>query len=326
MYSDRTLPPILYVDCVKVYSLGNMDRRATLPVGLLAVICSLPYSVHCNGQVPSVPDRCSVSAPSSKVDSAWRKVIIKRIDFGGPIRLSKSDVAGIIREANKTMLNAEDPDWIKEFTEANLREAWLTHGYFKVYMTAQASSLSGNSNEERFLVAAHVEEGSQYHLRDIRFRGVTDTRFGDDLTFPEATLRAAIPIRDGEIFNVALIRNGIEALTKLYNSKGYINFTAVPDTEVDDDLRPLISLVFALDPEQQFHVGKVEMMALDPKLEARLREIVRPGEIFNPEAIKDFFKENKSVFPSRPSPENLRVLRNVKAGIADLTFDFRPCP
>ena len=263
---------------------------------------------------------------SGKAVITWRKVIIKDINFDGPIHLSHSEVARIIKEANQKLLNADDPDWIKEFTETKLWEAWLTHGYFKVNVTAESRSLGGNSTEERFLVTAHVEEGLQYHLRNIRFRGVTDSRIGDDLTFPEATLRAAIPIRDGEIFNVALIRNGIEALTKLYNSRGYIDFTAVPDTEVDDDLQPRISLVFALDPEQQFRVGKVEIMALDSKLEARLREIVRPGEIFNPEAMGHFFKENKSVLPSRLSPENIRVLRNVKVGIVDLAFDFRHCP
>src|SRR5258706_11546996 len=111
-----------------------MARRATLPFGLLAVFfCSLPYCVLCSGQVPSVPYRCSVSAPSSNVNDAWRKVIIKRIDFDRLIHLSKSDVARTIKEANqKKFLNAGDPEWIKWFTEESLRDAWLTRGYFKV--------------------------------------------------------------------------------------------------------------------------------------------------------------------------------------------------
>lgn len=302
-----------------------MARRVTLPVGLLAVICSLPFSVLC-AQFHPTPAPCSLPPLSKKAVISWRKVIVKDINFDGPIHLTHSEIARVIREANRKLLNADDPDWIKEFTETNLREAWENQGYFKVLVTAQARPLSGNSTEERFLVTAHVDEGLQYYLRNIRFRSATDTQFSDDLTFPEATLRAAIPVRDGEIFNVALIRNGMDALMRLYNSRGYIDFVAVADTEVDDDLRPGISLVLALDPEQQFHVGNIEIMALDPKLEARLREVVRPGEIFNPEDIKDFFKENKSVFPSKPSSENFPVLRNVKAGIVDLTFDFRPCP
>jgi outer membrane protein assembly factor BamA len=303
-----------------------MARRATLPFGLLAVICSLVCSAPSGAQFPEVPRRCWGPGTHQKAIITWRKVIIKGINFDGPIHVSHSDVVRIIGEANQKMLNADDPDWIKEFTQLGLRDAWLTHGYFRVNVTAKVRSLGGNSTEERFLVIAHVEEGLQYRLRDIQFRGVTDMRFDDDSIIPEAALRAAIPIRGGEIFNVALIRNGIEALTKLYGSDGYIDFTAVPDTEVDDDLRPLISLVFTLDPEQQFHVGKVEIMALDPKLEPRLRGLVRPGDTFNPEAVEDFFKENKSALPSGLSPDDVRVLRNVKAGIVDLAFDFRPCP
>ncbi len=200
-----------------------------------------------------------------------------------------------------------------------MRDAWQNRGYFKVYLTAEARSLGGNSTEERFLVTAHVEEGLQYHLRDIRFRG--------DSTIPETELRAAIPIRNGDIFNVGLVRKGIGALTKLYNSHGYADFTTVPDTEIDDDLRPWISLMFVLDPEQQFRVGKVEIVGLAPKLEARLRGIARPGEIYNPEVIEDFLKENRQVLPSGLSlTDDMHVFRNVKAGIVDLALDFRTCP
>jgi outer membrane protein assembly factor BamA len=304
-----------------------MPRRSALSFGLLAVFCSLPCSVLRSAQFPIAPERCLVPVRPRKIIITWRKVIIKRIDFDGPIHLSQSDVARIIKEANQKMLNADDPESINAFTEFSLRGAWQDHGYFKVILTSQARSLGGNSNEERFLITVHVEEGLQYHLKDIRFRVVTDTGIGGDSAIPEAELRAAIPIRDGEIFNVALIRNGIEALTKLYGSHGYIDFTAVPDTEVDDDLRPWISLVFALDQEQQFHVGKVEIMGLDPKLEARLTELIRPGDIYNYEAVEDFLKEIKAVLPSGFSiGRDVSFLRNVKAGIVDLTFDFRTCP
>jgi hypothetical protein len=298
-----------------------MARRATLPFGLLAVFfCSLPCCVPYSAQVPSVPDRCSVSAPSPNVNDAWRKVIVKRIDFDGPIHLSKSDIARTIKEASlKKLLNADDPEWIKWFTEGSLRDAWVTRGYFKVNVTSQARSLGGNSSEERFLVTAHVEEGLQYHLRSIRF-------FGDS-TIPETELRAAIPLQDGDIFDVGLIRTGIEALTKLYGSKGYIDFTVVPDAQIDDDLRPWISLVLNLDPQKQYHLGSVEIAGLDPKLEARLRAVAHPGEIYYPNVVADFFEENKSVLPLGVSPwEEMRVLRNVKAGIVDLVFDFRTCP
>ena len=304
-----------------------MARRAALRFGLLAVFCSLPCSVLNSAQFPFPPERCSVPVRTKKAITTWRKVIVKRIDFDGPIHLSQSDVAQIIKEANHKKLNADDPEWIKEFTEISLRGAWQDHGYFKVIVTSQARSLGVNSSEERFLVSAHVEEGLQYRLKDIRFRSSTDIGIGSDSTISEAELRAAIPIRDGEIFNVALIRTGIEALTKLYDSHGYIDFTTVPDSEIDDDLRPWISLVFTLDLQKQFRVGKIVSIGLDPKLEPRLTELIHPGDIYNYEAVDDFLKEIKAVLPSGFSiGRDVSFLRNFKAGIVDLTFDFRTCP
>jgi hypothetical protein len=43
-----------------------------------------------------------------------------------------------------------------------LRGAWQNLGYFRVKVSAEARSLGSDSNEERFLVTAHVDEGLQY--------------------------------------------------------------------------------------------------------------------------------------------------------------------
>jgi outer membrane protein assembly factor BamA len=131
-------------------------------------------------------------------------------------------------------------------------------------------------------------------------------------------------MHEGELFNVSLVRNVIEALTKLYVSHGYIDFTAVPDTEIDDNLQR-ISLVFHLDEQKQYRVGKVEIKALDPALEARLRALLRPGEIYNEEAANDFYKENRLALPPKVSTPDMQAVRNVETGIVDLAFDFRAC-
>jgi len=131
-------------------------------------------------------------------------------------------------------------------------------------------------------------------------------------------------MREGELFSVEKVRAGIEALTKLYNSHGYIDFTVVPDTEVDEDLQR-ISLEMRLDEQKQFRVGSIEIRGLDPNLEVRLRSIIVPGEIINYQSIAAFFKANQAVLPPR-ALDNLQILRNVRTGIADLTLDPRSCP
>lgn len=298
-----------------------MAYRVALSLGFLAVISSSPLSMFCGEQFPRVPERCSVPVRPRKVIATWRKVVIERINFDGPIGLSQSDVAKLIREENQKELNADDPEWVNEVVEVGLRGTWMNHGFFNAKATAEASSLGGDSTKERFLVTAHLEEGLQYRLRDIQFVG--------EAGIPEADMRREIPLRNGDLFNVALVREGIESLTKLYNSHGYIDFTTAPQTEVDDDPGdfPQISLVMNLDEEKQFHIRNVEIVGLDPRLEIRLRGLVRPGEIYNYEAIADFLKEEKSASTSGLSLDDaMQVRHNGKVGVVDLTFDFRPCP
>ena len=293
-----------------------MARQAALPVGFLAVICGLVCSAPCGAQFPEVPTRCWGPPPGQKLIVTWRKVFIKDVNFDGPIHVPRSDIEQIIQEANQSGLDARDRQWVAAFTNVALRGAWQDRGYFRVEFTSEARSLGGNSSEERFQIDAHVSEGLQYHLGDIRFV--------DGTAIPDAELQRVIPLRGGELFNVGLVRKGIEALTKLYGSHGYIDFTAVPDTEIDDNLQR-ISLVLHLDEQKQYRVGKVEITGLDPKLEARLRAFVRPGEIYNAGAVDDFYEQNRSALPPRVTTADMQAWRNVDTGFVDLAFDFRAC-
>ena len=309
-----------------------MARRVVLTIGLLAVTNGLLICAPSRAQFPAVSQGCSSPRVTNgklqinadgKVQSlvgkgdAHRKVIVDRIEFDRPIHLPDSDLDQVIKTANESKWDADSPGWVNELTEIGLRSAWQDQGYFKVLLAAHAQSIGGDSDYERFLVAVHVEnEGPQFHLGDIRFTGGT--------AIPEAELRQVIPMREGELFSVEKVRAGIEALTKLYNSHGYIDFTVVPDTEVDEDLQR-ISLEMRLDEQKQFRVGSIEIRGLDPNLEVRLRSIIVPGEIINYQSIAAFFKANQSVLPPR-ALDNLQILRNVRTGIADLTLDPRSCP
>jgi outer membrane protein assembly factor BamA len=243
--------------------------------------------------------------------------MIERVEFDGPIVVSQADVARAVREANHSMMDADDPEWIKGFAD-RLRELWLSRGFFNARVTAEPQSLSRNSSIERFVVAAHSWEGLQYRLGGIRFAG-------DETDVPEQQLRRAIPLADGELFDVSRIRDGISALTELYGSLGYVDFTAVPDTDVDDTLRQ-ISLTMTLDLQKQYRIGKVEIFTVSPKVEARLKELFRPGEVFDSSALEEFVKQYRSALPPGVMvPSDVHILRNARTGILDLGFDFRVC-
>jgi outer membrane protein assembly factor BamA len=290
-----------------------MAHRALLPFGLVTFL-------PCHAKTAPPSKECS-TPPASEEDTPHRNVVIESVVFDGPIHLSDSDISQIVDKTNELKLDADNPEWISEFTETGLRSAWQNRGYFKVEVAAKMRSLWEDPNTEHFQVDAHVVEGSQFHLGELSFTNAED---GVVPALPDGELRSAFPLHEGDLFNVGSVREGIETLKELYGSRGYIDFTAMPQVEVDDNLQR-ISLEMRLDEQKQFHVDKVEIRDLDPRLEAELKSIIMPGEIFNPQALRMFIGRNKSLLPPL-DPERVKVTRNPHTGIVNVTFDPGACP
>jgi len=297
-----------------------MLRWAALPFGLLAVSYSVSLVAPTYAQSPLMPKGCL--RPSGFIElknPSDPKVIVQRVDFDGPIHLPDSVVMDAVAYENSLEPDTNVPFWLDQFAELGLKAAWQDRGYYRAKVTAEAHSLGSDSKEERFLVTAHVDEGLQYHLGDLKF---VNTKPSDATPFSDSQLRDSFSLQEGQLLNVALVRKGMEELNQRYISQGYIDFTATPEIQTDDYLQR-ISIVMRLDPQKQFRVRTLEVIGLDPILEGRLRATIRPGSVYDPTAVDAFLKQNHQI---RPPDKSLNVSRNQSAGTVDLIFDFRPCP
>ncbi len=141
-----------------------------------------------------------------------------------------------------------------------VRDAYQQKGYFKAIVQDPKTQIRDKGGFRIPLIqkgggkvvdiTIPVEEGQQYRLKEIKFTGnkaVTNTE----------ALRRLIPMKDGEIVNVENIRKGIKNLRDQYGALGYINFTPVPNTDIDDDKRE-ITITFDLDEGKQFSVRRIE--------------------------------------------------------------------
>ena len=146
------------------------------------------------------------------------------------------------------------------------------------------------------------------------------------LAFSSEELRNLYRLREGDAFNADKIRGSLDAYRQLYGARGYIDFSSVPEFDVDDKTRR-VNLRIVMDQQKQFRIDKVDVSGLDSRTEGLLRSRVKSGDIFNSDLIHQFFEENQSVLPPDASPrENLSVEKNVKAASASLRFDFFTCP
>jgi outer membrane protein insertion porin family len=202
------------------------------------------------------------------------KVKVGKIKFEGNKKLSDRE----LRSAMKNMkpygiphslilesLFAKTYDATKLSEDAErIRNAYQEKGYFKVLVQDPQAQIRDTSKFRIFPypktrkgkavdLTVAIEEGERFRLNAINFAGNKAPMFKNNAAF----LRAQFPMKDGDIFNVAHVRKGLENLRKVYGKFGYINFTPVPDTKIDDG-KKLITLDIDLDEGRPFSVRRIE--------------------------------------------------------------------
>src|SRR5579863_1520146 len=307
-----------------------MGTRARLLIVFVCGVCVLQCSLSLLAQIPPCVTARSpfptlaeeIADMKAEVEGPHAIVVIDAVHFDGPIHASRSALSSIIRTANQAALSADD-DWLGEFQEVALRGWWQDHGYYNVKVTAESHLNSGDSQHRHFSISVHVDEGLQYRLSGIRFVNADP---GLGLSVHEEQLRRMFQIRDGETLKVDKVRHGVEALTRFYGTRGYIDFTAEPVLETDDAHRH-ISVLMRLSEQKQYTIAKVDVLSQNPELETELRSTIKAGDVYDGKLIEDFFTKHKSMLPADSSPEtSIKSERDAKTGTVNLVFDFRdPC-
>lgn len=104
-------------------------------------------------------------------------------------------------------------------------------------------------------VTVRVNAGLQYHLKDIRITGAK--------AFTPIQLRGLFPLQPGDLFEMGKVRGSFEAMRRLYLTKGYINFTALPEERFDEAGRTIL-LVIALQEGKVFRFGPLMLSGVEP--------------------------------------------------------------
>jgi len=213
-----------------------------------------------------------------------------------------------------------DSSWVSDAVYP-IREALLNQGYFKVSVEGTPYLVRALASEKLYILTVAIESGPQYRLGKVRIASASDT----PLVLSEAILRQQISLQEGELFDTSKIRDGIEAISRLYGSKGYIDTTVEPDTMIDDSLQ--INLLVRVSEEKRYSIGRIEVLGVNPKRQIAARLPQQAGDILDFALWRNFFETNKSGLLADASiQKNLQVRRNVSTGTADIILDFRPCP
>ena len=100
--------------------------------------------------------------------------------------------------------------------------------------------------------------------------------------FNPAMIKLMLGLASGELYSDSQLRTGFDNLKKLYGTRGYVNFTAVPVQDIDEQSK-VTNLTINIDEDRQFHVGHIvfngNTTISDDKIRREL--LVKEGDIFN---------------------------------------------
>ncbi len=312
-----------------------MHSRLPVWLALLGIACAsiAPQGIH--AQLPPWLKNCLPSPTfadeiqgmlnEEQLKAAEGKQVqpeihIVAVTFEGADALPESNRAQITAKLEQPTFDNDSE--LLDFSRECVRDALRDRGYFYPTVNAKTNMISSDSKEKRAALTVQVSEGTQYRLTEIRFANAHE--------FPTTELRKLFPLENGGIFNVSGIRVGIERLTWLYGTRGYINFTASPVLDVDNSDRR-ISVTMDLNEDRQFRVGSVEILGLEKEIaEHAVKVTLHPGEIFSSESVGEFYKENKAILPFVTSlgefKERTQIGQNTKESTVSVVFDLRHCP
>jgi hypothetical protein len=149
-------------------------------------------------------------------------------------------------------------------------------------------------------VKADITEGPRFRVGAIRFTG--------DHAFSEAKLRAAFPIKKGDLFQRSKIASGLNGIRKLYGPKGYYDLVFVPDVLFSST--GTVDLRVTLFEGPQYHMGDLKIYAKKEVADRLAGEWhLREGAIFDANYPQTFIEESHSL-PPEFGRQNIAVVRN----------------
>ena len=203
---------------------------------------------------------------------------------------------------------------VAEEAAERTRAAYQNMGYFKVVVTGKALLVASDPLGRYNIAIRIVDQGIQYRLDDLNIVGAT--------VFSEVQLRDLFPIQRGEIFSRKKIAEGLEALRHLYGSRGYLNYTGVPQTEFDD-ASGTADLEINVDEGKQFRLHSVDVLGTDSETKDRVLDdlAMKPGDIFSSEAWERTFMKFSDL-AQNPDPNAVNKRLDEQNGWVDMVLDF----
>jgi outer membrane protein insertion porin family len=211
-----------------------------------------------------------------------------------------------------------------------VRDALQQRGFFKAIVGDPQTQMKDTSGTflnpfafrkagKKVDITMPIEEGEKFKLGSITFKG------GKAVTNMKA-LRSLFPMKDGAVFNTADVRKGLDNLRKAYGELGYINFTPVPDTKINEDTKT-VDLEIDLDEGKSYSVRRIEFTGNTTTRDKVIRRelALDEGSVYNSRLWEiSLLRLNQlQYFESIDKDKDTEIRRNDTEATIDLTLKVK---
>lgn len=166
-----------------------------------------------------------------------------------------------------------------------VRDDLRHHGYFEALVEEPQTKLRDKTggfgippfrkSGKAMDITMPVQEGDKYRLKAITFKN-------NKAIINTQLLRSLFPLKDGDTFDTHQVQKGLENLRKAYGEYGYINFTAVPETQIDNE-KKMLTLNVDIDEGKPYFVRRIEFQGNTTTRDRVIRRelLVQEGQVFN---------------------------------------------
>src|SRR5215831_2020580 len=299
-----------------------------------------------------------VTPQYERIASSNAVILVFKIDEGPKVKVGKIKFTGNHHFSDRKLIRAMrhdrpysiplyfwyipvltktyDREKLSEDLEVGIRELYRSSGYFKVSVgdpilqnvdTTHARLgiplVIGRGHGKAVNITIPIEEGERFRMGTLK---IVSSDPDKALSLKADALKAAFPLKQGDIFSTEKVRKALETYGKIYGEYGFIDFTPEPDTEVDDASK-IINLTLRFDEQKQYYVRRIDFRGNTTTRDKVIRRelMIDEGQLFNKRLWEmSILRLNQlDYFDKIEADKAAEIKRNTKAGTVDITLKLK---
>jgi outer membrane protein insertion porin family len=274
------------------------------------------------------------------------KVKVGRISFTGNHAFSNRKLVRAMRHDRPyaiplyiteitVMHKTYDREKLNEDLEVGVRGLYQDNGYFKVVVNEPTLEnidtegyrlgvpLTGRTHGKAVNINIKIDEGDRYKMGTLKIVSADPDKA---LSLKVDALKSIFPLKEGDIFSTAKIRKALDDYRKAYGQYGFIDFTAEPQTDIDEAAKR-IDITMRFTEEKQYYVRRIDFVGNTTTRDKVIRRelLLDEGQLFNKRAweISILRLNQLDYFDRIEEDKAVEIKRNQKEGTVDLTLKLK---